>query len=286
MIHISLSEPDSSDWQAWCSECRAKRDFVVKAFAQGNRPPVTDLYKDVRLKNVYGVDAPPFHGKCAYCESRIANSQPGDVEHFRPHGSVTDIDRRPVIVKSQGTTKNHPGYYWLAYDWRNLLWACADCNRPHRRKTQGVLVGKWDRFPVLEDRYATAPGEEDHEAPLLINPVVDDPRDDLSVDDTGIITTHSERGRVTEKVLGLNAREALIKDRKKAMEDAANYLSLWISSLATGTTAEQTQQLRRVNEFRDGSAPFSLAGRVAIQNRSKLYQPYVDLHADLNESGV
>jgi hypothetical protein len=33
----------------------------------------------------------------------------------------------------------HPGYYWLAYDWRNLLPACGQCNSGS---------GKMNQFPI------------------------------------------------------------------------------------------------------------------------------------------
>lgn len=56
-----------------------------------------------------------FHGKCAYCESRYDVNAPVDIEHFRPKGGV------------EGTT--HPGYWWLASEWTNLLPSCIDCNR-------------------------------------------------------------------------------------------------------------------------------------------------------------
>src|SRR5262249_38675962 len=71
-----------------------------------------------------------FNGKCAYCESKFTVSQPGDVEHFRPKGRVVDDNFKPIRV--QHPTKGeieHPGYYWLAYEWKNLLPSCADCNR-------------------------------------------------------------------------------------------------------------------------------------------------------------
>jgi hypothetical protein len=40
--------------------------------------------------------------------------------HYRPKGGFRQ--RRSGVLKV-------PGYYWLAYDWRNLLVSCAVCNR-------------------------------------------------------------------------------------------------------------------------------------------------------------
>jgi len=76
-----------------------------------------------------------FHGKCAYCESRIIAIYNGDIEHFRPKGR----------------------YYWLAADWENLLFACPFCNQTHTHviakngSIQEVVQGKLDQFPLLTE---------------------------------------------------------------------------------------------------------------------------------------
>ena len=73
-----------------------------------------------------------FHGKCAYCESFYAKTQPVDVEHYRPKGKVDDAG-------------DHRGYWWLAMDWENLVPSCIDCNRKRWQRTpepdlQGSMV--------------------------------------------------------------------------------------------------------------------------------------------------
>jgi uncharacterized protein (TIGR02646 family) len=65
-----------------------------------------------------------YKEKCGYCETY--ESDP-NVEHHRPKGFVSD--RIP---------KNN-GYYWLAYEWTNLIASCVTCNS---RKYKGT------RFPV------------------------------------------------------------------------------------------------------------------------------------------
>ena len=61
-----------------------------------------------------------FHGKCAYCETYYSASAPVDVEHYRPKGAVSEDDK-------------HPGYWWLAMAWDNLLPSCIDCNRKRKQ---------------------------------------------------------------------------------------------------------------------------------------------------------
>ena len=70
-----------------------------------------------------------FNGKCAYCESKITSIYNGDIEHFRPKGEIKEA------------TPTKPGYYWLAAEWENLLFACPFCNQTntHRYVLQDSL---------------------------------------------------------------------------------------------------------------------------------------------------
>ncbi|MGR8934038.1 MAG: hypothetical protein ACU837_06555 [Gammaproteobacteria bacterium] len=65
------------------------------------------------------------HGNCCFCESKITHISFGDVEHFRPKAGY----------KQNGTEKlQTPGYYWLVYDWENLLLSCERCNREYNKE--------------------------------------------------------------------------------------------------------------------------------------------------------
>jgi uncharacterized protein (TIGR02646 family) len=113
-----------------------------------------------------------FHFKCAYCESYFGATQPVDVEHFRPKGAV--------LVNGH---LSGPGYYWLAANWDNLLPACIDCNRPRTQEVYGQnaqVQGKATEFPITnENKRAKAPGQENREGRLLLNPCLDDPDEHL-----------------------------------------------------------------------------------------------------------
>ncbi|MEZ5007772.1 MAG: hypothetical protein R2753_06420 [Chitinophagales bacterium] len=50
--------------------------------------------------------------KCCYCEKPIDK---GDLEHYRP---------KKGWKQNNGAAMTKPGYYWLAYRWRNLLLSC------------------------------------------------------------------------------------------------------------------------------------------------------------------
>ena len=122
-----------------------------------------------------------FHGKCAYCETFYSAQAPVDVEHFRPKGAVADA-------------AEHPGYWWIAMDWANLLPSCIDCNRRRKQTAPdpsaslselwaGALVdtksGKKDVFPVAGTRAAAEADPLDLEAAYLLDPCRDDPMEHI-----------------------------------------------------------------------------------------------------------
>ena len=126
-----------------------------------------------------------FHSKCAYCESELSSITRGNIEHYRPRYSVTDAS-------------DHPGYWWLASNWDNLLLACQLCGFSRYAKrdesSSASINGKGNRFP-LENESARAylPGEEIAEEPLLIDPTRDDPELHLIYGDDGAVFGRTER---------------------------------------------------------------------------------------------
>jgi uncharacterized protein (TIGR02646 family) len=143
------------------------------------------------------------YNKCCYCESKFLATSYGPVEHYRPKGAVQ---------QAPGQKKEHPGYYWLAYDWNNLLFICTACNTKKR-----------ELFP-LSDNQARARSHYDDitmEQPLLINPTVENPRDHIrfSEDKPEPLT---EIGKTTIRYLDLY-RYHLEVDRSEWLEILKNY---------------------------------------------------------------
>lgn len=119
-----------------------------------------------------------FFGKCAYCESQYNTVSPDDIDHYRPKGKVED-------------DLGHPGYWWLAADWDNLLPSCPDCNRGrtvahlaegNRSQSMQYLdrdyinrsFGKGAFFPIAGKRVENkAEGNQADEKPYLLNPCED-----------------------------------------------------------------------------------------------------------------
>jgi uncharacterized protein (TIGR02646 family) len=141
--------------------------------------------------------------KCAYCEAPAPASTSWDVEHYRPKGRVSE-------------RRDHPGYYWLAYDWDNLLLACELCNR--RRKDRptweqaepGTTSGKVDRFPLADEstRAMGPDGDLDAESRLLLDPTRDEPEAHLTFDLTGhaVAREGSRMGTASIEIYHLNRR--------------------------------------------------------------------------------
>lgn len=129
--------------------------------------------------------------KCAFCEAKILHVTPGDVEHFRP---------KRAFQQSKGDRLTYPGYYWLAYDWGNLLLACSNCNSRH----------KGNLFPLLDakKRCRTHRKKLSDEQPLFINPAETDPAPHIEfVGETVHPRAGSLHGRTTIDELSLNRTE-------------------------------------------------------------------------------
>jgi hypothetical protein len=252
----------------------------MQQVARGEKPAVSDLYKRKSIKDEYFFAAgPPFYGKCAYCEAPIRDYQHGDVEHFRPKAGISDENGQPVYlldeegqirVNADGEPVEHPGYYWLAYEWTNLLPSCVKCNQTDVR--QGSRVGKHTRFPV-EGRHAQRPEEVAQEKPLLINPLsdqgADDPRHHLIVDTkTGLMAHRTARGQACLDVLGLNLRDQLVEDRRRACREAE---FLWARLFSDRhDPAASAEILKEIAAIRRGEKPFSMAQYAVLRELAKL----------------
>ncbi|NMG03301.1 hypothetical protein [Azoarcus taiwanensis] len=103
------------------------------------------------------------HGKCWYVECKNPGTD-DDIDHFRPKSGV----------KEDGT---HPGYFWFAFDWKNLRLSCHRANRPRINPDGAGTGGKAGHFPLVNPAArAFTPAEgKGHEVPALLDPT--DPQD-------------------------------------------------------------------------------------------------------------
>ena len=264
MIKIEFTPPDDGPWNDWIARCQTATNEIIRRKAAGQVLEINAaLYKEFK-KDLYMNPNGPFRGKCAYCEDVIEGDQPGDVEHYRPKKQVRDIENSIVERLENGVTVPHPGYYWLAYDWRNLLASCRGCNS--RTVPNGQQRGKGNRFPV-SDNLAWAPGEEDNERALLLNPLWDDPDDHLWIDETGIFVPSSDRGEITLEVFRLNDR-GLPGRRAKHYDDVSNLFKS-AANRAMEISRDDPKVVRRfirVANIVMGYEAFAAAGRQAVKD--------------------
>jgi uncharacterized protein (TIGR02646 family) len=152
----------------------------------GNRllnVPAT-IYNDDAVKRQLIADQ---HGKCCYCEAYLLHVGYGDVEHYRPKNGFKQATTEAQLGK--------PGYYWLAYDWDNLLFVCDRCNRGHKR----------NYFPLRNPNgrvrsHHTSIGQEQ---PLLLHPAFQNPEPHIEFR-KGVAKGKTPQGRATIRMCGLN----------------------------------------------------------------------------------
>ena len=172
------------------SELERAADHYAAQVAAGATKIKTYGFSRYKLAEVKDELDQIFHGKCAYCESAYAATHPVDVEHYRPKGPVDGV-------------VGHPGYWWLAADWENLLPSCIDCNRKRGQITpqpmdwslltlnntygfdhsKEMQSGKQSAFPLAPGSVHVAdgsvPAQLDAEARLLLDPTRDAPGDHI-----------------------------------------------------------------------------------------------------------
>lgn len=152
------------------------------------------------------------YGKCCYCESYVTHVSYGDVEHYRPKGGYRQHDDDDLHC---------PGYFWLAYEWDNLLFSCEICNQRYKKNL----------FPLKtpETRVVVPMADLKVEEPLLVNPVSEDPSQFIAYrGDTPHAVGGNERGSASISMLGLTnetlrARRASLLEKLKLLHQLVHH---------------------------------------------------------------
>lgn len=263
MIRVEKPNLTDADWIAATTAGTSRADKHIDDFNARREFQIDQALYKRYMRFLLAL----FRRKCAYCEVQIDNSQPGDVEHFRPKGRVVDENFKPIRVDHPAFGNiDHPGYFWLAYTWTNLFPSCADCNRyrKHGGIDQVSGAGKADRFPV-ENVHTCVPGDEHLETPLLVNPSEMNPAEHLDFRPDGTIVAKTAAGYKTLEVLGLNLREGLVVSRRRAFSDATNRIrSLWTAIGNSGEELEIEDLREQVNKAWAGEEPHTVMQRMAL----------------------
>jgi hypothetical protein len=128
------------------------------------------------------------------------------VEHYRP---------------KKGKSKDgHNGYYWLGYEWSNLILACSKCNNKKRSQfpIKGLRILNPDlKADGLPQSYHLIANSDKFlaEKPLLLNPEISNPENHIIVKPNGELKGITEEGSETIRICNLNRQELILRRRQK-----------------------------------------------------------------------
>lgn len=188
------------------------------------------------------------HEKCCFCESKVTHVAYGDVEHFRPKAGWRQEKRSKL---------ERPGYFWLAYDWSNLLFCCQICNQREKRN-HFPLENKQDRcvFPVEDVSTEKA---------LFINPRLEDPENHIGFrGDTPYPIGGSRKGRKTIDGLGLH-RKSLQSKRSSSLQKL-KYVFLIANGVIAASPQLRTSAQLLLTKCSQPDAEYASAVRCAIND--------------------
>jgi hypothetical protein len=304
MIHVEFDPKDLASeqreqWDRWMIEAReAQIDIITqwetwrktdlagwKRKREGKRPEFSPNFKNNVWKNLRDfLLVNVFHNKCAYCETPVVGF-PGDAEHFRPKGRVRVKQQNQAaqvvtIMDEDGDQMPHPGYFWLAYHWKNLLPACETCNQgegkkdlfPVRKCHIGVkrltsaeindLAQKITRSQSAEDIFYLEPEVLDQmEDRLLLHPYDDQPKEHIyfKVDGEAAQWPTSAKGSESITIYNLNEPRRK-KARNRAQTDGFRYYKDYVLAAIGNDQSELKEAARTVrNEYFNGERPYAAA---------------------------
>lgn len=139
-----------------------------------------------------------FHGKCGYCEIKIDYPELGTVDRYRPNNGVRDKNEFHQDL-----------YWWLTFEWDNLIYACKECNQY-----------KGNYFPIKGRRALNEKDDYENEHRMLLNPYLDETDKHLNYihSNDGHIDALTDEGNQTIELLRLN-RTNLLEGRRKARKE-------------------------------------------------------------------
>lgn len=219
---------------------------TIIATAKANNGQLSDADFKTNVYNGPGVKDELLsdqYGKCAFCE-RNKGGDFGSVEHYRPKAGY-NIHRNDPAIK--------PGYYWLTYDWANMLFACDECNTKYKKNL----------FPLLDEtKRDIANRDISKEEPGIINPYNEDPADSLVfaqhvIKPRIVDGVPSKKGELTIESLGLNDNAALFDARQKAWLEYRNTCTMLTIAQMDKSSKQLIQMLTdKIANYKDDSTEF------------------------------
>jgi uncharacterized protein (TIGR02646 family) len=167
----------------------ARKKVVEAGIYPRNKSTINKYYKSEPIKSALFTI---YHGKCAFCEQRVERFQ---VEHFRPKSS----------------------YFWLAFSWDNLLYACPDCNGYKSDsfdlfQNKATIPSNFNEINTISQTYDAI------EEPKLVNPERENVEHLLLFQRDGLIFSENIRVKYTISICKID-RDYLNDYRKKILDD-------------------------------------------------------------------
>lgn len=230
-IPDKLTNPQGKQKIQEALEEKNNHNFSSAYYREGILPTLLELYRN----------------KCGFCETNTTAGATLQVEHYRPKKAVTE------------EPDTHRGYYWLGYEWSNLLLACERCNNQGAKGNHFPLMPDGERIfepPVNRD------GELDTEQcradspkllaeqPLLLNPELDTPDPHFLFLPNGAVRGLSDRGQATIDICKLN-RQPLVLERKKIVDAFKQKISSALADFAEENITEATFRYHLKSIFSD-----------------------------------
>jgi len=203
LSHPPFSEPNHPKWLRWREDCHNEALLLAERVAEGKKPLIKKIYKRKAVKDLYYcASTGPFQGKCAICGLPLQGDPNADLIHYRPPWPLVH-EGKPVWVETPQGPQPHPGYYWLAYHWQNLLPACGFC----------VKRCETPVFPTMNPPVASQDGNLEGEQAVFLNPHFDLVSDHISEDVSGLLIARTDRGKAWISFFNLNLRDRLPETR-------------------------------------------------------------------------
>jgi uncharacterized protein (TIGR02646 family) len=200
-------------------------DLILDSITTKNKHVFSSkVYRDTTLSALEKL----YKSKCAYCETDTSAGAPMQVEHYRPKAKVTE-------------DSTHLGYYWVAYEWSNLILSCSKCNNKKRNRfpilgnriVEPVLDG--DGLPTNEFRVANSAAFA-AENVLLLHPEIDNIEEQFLFKVKCEIIGLTQKAQKTIEVCGLNREELVFKRlsiSNKIKNDIKEILTSYIGNKIT-----------------------------------------------------
>ena len=192
-----------------------KWDTLRNALAveMDNHEAKTECYRTTTLEALSIL----YNNKCCICERDRGTEL--QIDHYRP--------KKPRDFQTR-MEYNQPGYYWLCYEWSNLIPLCSKCNG---NKSNKFPLNTWDETNRVSHINVKGlnPFEpysldwlQKQELPLMINPEYDkQPERHFAFHTNGRIVGRTDEGKETIKICQLN-RKDLVRERLKIRQNYIN----------------------------------------------------------------